>query len=130
WSRDDESEADMLGLRYMTAAGYNPEGMVQLMEILDNASGGGGVEWTATHPLPKTRIDRTSRLIREEYAADLDLPFYEDRFKKQVGKPLKQMDAPKAGQAATPGALAAGAGALGCPCAGHAHVSTHARAHH
>ncbi|MEM1208508.1 MAG: M48 family metallopeptidase [Planctomycetota bacterium] len=131
WSRDDESEADMLGLRYMTAAGYNPEGMVQLMEILDNASGGGGVEWTATHPLPKTRIDRTSRIIQADYAGDLGLPFHEERFDKQVGKPLKQMPAPKAGQADTPGALAAGAGDLGCGCAvhAHAHASAHLSAH-
>jgi predicted Zn-dependent protease len=95
WSRDDESESDMLGLRYMTRAGYNPQGMVELMQILDEASGGGGNEWTATHPLPKTRIERTSRLIEEEYAQYRDLPFFEDRFEEQVLGPLKKMPEPK-----------------------------------
>ncbi|WP_459941230.1 M48 family metalloprotease [Deferrisoma palaeochoriense] len=34
YSRDQERQADELGMEYMTAAGYNPEGMVQVMEIL------------------------------------------------------------------------------------------------
>ncbi|MEM6332882.1 MAG: M48 family metallopeptidase [Planctomycetota bacterium] len=93
WGRDQESQSDELGLRYMTRAGYNPQGMVQLMEILGRASGGGGIEWTQTHPLPATRIERTSRLITNEYQADLDLPFYESRFERQVADPIAQLAA-------------------------------------
>jgi len=94
WGRDDESQSDRLGLRYMTKAGYNPRGMVQLMEILDGASGGsagGIVEWTQTHPLPATRIRRTSEIIEDEYRGQLDLPLFEDRFERQVGRPLEQL---------------------------------------
>jgi len=94
WGRDDESQSDMLGLRYMTKAGYNPKGMVELMEILDRASGGsagGIVEWTQTHPLPATRIRRTSELIETEFASQLDLPFFEERFEQQVGRPIAQL---------------------------------------
>ncbi|MEO0588035.1 MAG: M48 family metallopeptidase [Planctomycetota bacterium] len=93
WGRDDESQSDELGLRYMTRAGYNPQGMVELMQILDRASGGGGIEWTQTHPLPATRIDRTSRIIDREYQADLDLPFYESRFERQVAGPIQELAA-------------------------------------
>ncbi len=34
YSRDQERQADELGMDYMTRAGYNPQGMVQVMEIL------------------------------------------------------------------------------------------------
>ncbi|PID57759.1 peptidase M48 Ste24p [candidate division KSB3 bacterium] len=34
YSRDDEREADALGMEYMTRLGYDPEGMVGLMEVL------------------------------------------------------------------------------------------------
>ncbi|MFH1813291.1 MAG: M48 family metalloprotease [Pseudomonadota bacterium] len=34
YSRSDERQADALGLEYMTKAGYNPDGMVNLMDML------------------------------------------------------------------------------------------------
>ena len=34
YSRDNEREADALGMQYMTRTGYNPMGMAGLMEIL------------------------------------------------------------------------------------------------
>ncbi len=34
YSRNDERQADALGLDYMTRAGYNPDGMVNLMDML------------------------------------------------------------------------------------------------
>jgi predicted Zn-dependent protease len=38
YSRDDERQADELGMEYMTRAGYNPEGMVGLMDVLRSLS--------------------------------------------------------------------------------------------
>jgi predicted Zn-dependent protease len=38
FSRADESEADTLGLTYMTQAGYDPTGMLDLMRILQEVS--------------------------------------------------------------------------------------------
>ncbi|MEM6855877.1 MAG: M48 family metalloprotease, partial [Planctomycetota bacterium] len=68
FGRDQESESDMLGVRYMTRLGYNPWGQVQVMQILKEAQGGGsGPEFFATHPLPQTRIDRLQKLIAEQY---------------------------------------------------------------
>ncbi|MEM8739341.1 MAG: M48 family metallopeptidase [Planctomycetota bacterium] len=70
FSRDQESESDMLGVRYMTTLGYNPYGQVQVMQILKEAAGGGaGPEFFATHPLPQTRIERLEKLIAEKYPA-------------------------------------------------------------
>ncbi len=34
YSRNDERQADALGMEYMTRAGYNPDGMVNLMDML------------------------------------------------------------------------------------------------
>ncbi|MFN4243771.1 MAG: M48 family metallopeptidase [Tepidisphaerales bacterium] len=71
YSREHEREADMLGLKYMTRAGYNPRGIVQLMEILQAASGseraGPLGEWTMTHPDPGNRIDYLNAAIAEKY---------------------------------------------------------------
>jgi predicted Zn-dependent protease len=57
YGRDDESQADDIGLRYMTAAGYDPQGMLGVMKILKEAAGGGRQpEFMSSHPLPESRI--------------------------------------------------------------------------
>lgn len=54
FSRDDESQADHLGLRYMVRAGNDPRLMVPLFDMLtrvSQASGGGRLtEWLEMHP--------------------------------------------------------------------------------
>jgi beta-barrel assembly-enhancing protease len=58
YSRKDELEADNFGLRYMSEAGYDPREMVRVMQILKQASGGGGrgPDIFATHPDPEARV--------------------------------------------------------------------------
>lgn len=41
YGREDELESDRLGVRFMADAGYNPNAMVQVMEILAESSEGG-----------------------------------------------------------------------------------------
>src|SRR5881275_776703 len=69
FSRDDESQADHLGLRYMRRAAYDPREMPHVFEMLtrvSQAQGGGRVpEWLATHPNPENRRGR----IEQEIAA-------------------------------------------------------------
>lgn len=65
YGRDDELESDRLGLRFMAQAGYDPQALIGVMEILAQASGGGGgPEFLSTHPAPANRIGR----IKEEIA--------------------------------------------------------------
>lgn len=90
FSRDQEAESDELGLRYMTRAGYNPEGMRQVMEILDKASDRGGIEFFQTHPHPETRIRTIDDFLDREYAVHADLPFHADRFEQEMGSRLRQ----------------------------------------
>ncbi|MBS0192375.1 MAG: M48 family metalloprotease [Phycisphaerales bacterium] len=70
YGRDDEIEADLLGLRFMQAAGYDPRSMVRVMEILQEASGGSGggkPEFMSTHPDPGHRIERIKAWIQETF---------------------------------------------------------------
>lgn len=59
FSRDAESQADHLGLRYMRRAHYDAREMPHVFEMLtrvSQAQGGGRVpEWLATHPNPDNR---------------------------------------------------------------------------
>ncbi len=64
YSRGEEDQADQGGLEDMVAAGYNPEGMIQLFETLEQVSGnGGGPSFLSDHPLTSERIDRTRQRI-------------------------------------------------------------------
>lgn len=60
FGRDDESQADELGIRYMTREGYDPRELAGVMRMLSRtseiASGGGRApEWLSTHPDPANR---------------------------------------------------------------------------
>ncbi len=70
FGRDDESQADELGIRYMTRMGYDPRELAGVMTMLSRtsqlASGGGRApEWLSTHPDP----DNRSQSILDQVAA-------------------------------------------------------------
>ena len=72
FSRDDESEADALGLILSAKAGYNPRAGVTLWQKMLAANKGAPPQWLSTHPSGETRIkDMEARLPRVEplYAA-------------------------------------------------------------
>jgi predicted Zn-dependent protease len=72
YSRDQEREADKLGLDYMAAAGFDPRESVPLWQNMDAASKGArGPEFMSTHPLPATRIaDLEARIPQALPAAE------------------------------------------------------------
>ncbi|WP_397364851.1 M48 family metalloprotease [Olleya sp. R77988] len=64
--RDDELESDDLGVRFMLRAGYNPEEMIDVMEILKKAAGPNRVpEMQSTHPDPDNRIEKIRESIKK-----------------------------------------------------------------
>lgn len=71
YGRDDEIEADRLGLRFMRASGYDPRAMIRVMEILKKASGGSGQpEFMSTHPDPGNRIEHIQAELLELFPGD------------------------------------------------------------
>ena len=67
FSRDNESQADQLGLRYMLRANYDPREMPAVFVMLDQEgkTGGGGrlPEWLETHPTPVHRLEAINQQI-------------------------------------------------------------------
>jgi beta-barrel assembly-enhancing protease len=57
FTREQERQADEVGLDYIVKAGYTPYGMVQLMETLERQSDGQTIEFFSTHPSPEHRIE-------------------------------------------------------------------------
>jgi len=75
FGRDEELEADMLGMRYMARAGYTPEGQLRVMRVLRDASRGPRpIEFFSTHPHPESRIARIEELLAGEYAGAMEDP--------------------------------------------------------
>ena len=56
FSRNNELEADKLGVDYMHTAGYDVKQSVRLWEKMGAASTDRPTEWMSTHPNPETRI--------------------------------------------------------------------------
>jgi predicted Zn-dependent protease len=74
FSREQEYEADTLGLRYMIAAGYDPAGAAQLLSSLarttalearvQGRTNRQTPEWASTHPLSENRMQRALQEAR------------------------------------------------------------------
>jgi Zn-dependent protease with chaperone function len=56
YSRDDETEADLVGLEIAARAGYQPQASVELWKKMMAANGGGGPGFLSTHPAGPDRI--------------------------------------------------------------------------
>jgi predicted Zn-dependent protease len=73
FGRDDENEADELGLRYMTREDYDPREMIEVFGVLDRVTSAAGAgrmpEWLSTHPDPGNRQTHIQELIRTTTAA-------------------------------------------------------------
>jgi predicted Zn-dependent protease len=70
FGRDDERQADDLGLRYALKAGYDVREMPKVFQALGAASGGSSrlPGWLSTHPEPEERVERSAKKV-----AKLDL---------------------------------------------------------
>jgi predicted Zn-dependent protease len=63
YARDQESEADLVGMQYMAKAGYDPRATLYLWKRMQDREGGPrrGSDWLSTHPAPDTRMTDMAR---------------------------------------------------------------------
>lgn len=86
FSREDETEADLVGMDLAARAGYNPAAGVTLWQKMMAASKGAPPQFLSTHPAGDTRIrDIQGKLPKVE-------PLYQ-----RADKPSRQFGPPKAG---------------------------------
>ena len=83
YSRDNEREADALGMQYMVGAGYGSEGFIGLMEILNSMSKHKSTTVDllfATHPMSQERYDTAVQTANTKYQSALKGPLYRERY--------------------------------------------------
>jgi len=90
YSREDEKEADMTGLSYMTQAGYDPNGVVEMMQILDELQTMRPIEFFSTHPNPESRITYLKEKIASRYSGLGALKTGQQEYEEAVLSKLKR----------------------------------------
>src|SRR5467141_5286048 len=87
FSRDNENQADQLGVRYSSRANYDSRQMVDVMKVLDKISSQGGgrlPEWLATHPNPGNRIEHINAVIAQTKADFTGAVVNRDAFERRL----------------------------------------------
>jgi len=90
YSREDEKEADLTGLSYMTQAGYDPNGIVQMMQILGELQTVRPIEFFSTHPNPESRIAYLKEKIATRYTGLDTLKTGQQEYEEAVLSKLKK----------------------------------------
>lgn len=89
YSRDNEREADALGLEYMVRAGYNANGFVGLMDMLKRTSKykPSAIELMfATHPMSDERYRTAVEAVHTQYRSSQSFPLYRERYMDHTAK--------------------------------------------
>jgi predicted Zn-dependent protease len=73
FGRDQESEADTIGLELMARAGYDPRAALSLWKKMNSQEQGGQPKFLSTHPSPKDRSKDIEKLLPRV------LPLYQPR---------------------------------------------------
>jgi len=83
YSRDNERQADALALEYIVPAGYTPDGIIGLMEMLNKESKRqpSSLELMfSTHPMSQERLQDAKRLIDSRYQKGRSIPAFRERY--------------------------------------------------
>lgn len=69
YGRDDELEADKLGVRLMSESGFDPRSMLKVMQVLEETSSGSSrkPDFLSTHPNPGRRSERIKEAIKQQF---------------------------------------------------------------
>jgi predicted Zn-dependent protease len=93
YSKSDERQADVGGMKYMVRAGYDPQGMVETMEMFESRRTDTLDDFLSTHPSPINRVGYLKRRIRRKYADRTALRIGKEDYQKSVLDRLPKPDA-------------------------------------
>ena len=98
YDRRQELEADELGIRYMTLAGYNPVGSYTAMQTLASLVGRSPTpEFLSTHPDPAGRVERIKSIVEEEHPTAFDQQdrgLFAERYRRRLLEPMASLPPP------------------------------------
>jgi predicted Zn-dependent protease len=89
YSRDNERQADALGMEYMVRAGYSAQGMVGLMDVLQSMGKHkpSAIELMfATHPMSDERYRTAVETADTKYKSAKSKPMYRERYMDNTAK--------------------------------------------
>ena len=65
FNRDDERDADLIGMEIAARAGYNPEAGITLWQKMAQVTGGARPTWLSTHPSSEDRAKRMREAMKD-----------------------------------------------------------------
>ncbi|MBU2886313.1 M48 family metalloprotease [Gilvimarinus agarilyticus] len=81
YGQGQELESDKYGIKYMVAAGYDPQGAVELQQAFVKLSEGRQSGWLesffASHPPSQTRVDRNREMVAQYTGGDRNRAAYQ-----------------------------------------------------
>jgi len=88
YSRDDELQADQLGVRYASRGGWDPAAMPRMLTTLgrmdEAADNKGTPNWLATHPAPENRVERIQGPVQQARSAESSFVSNRDDFVRRI----------------------------------------------
>lgn len=88
FSREYETEADILGAQIMAGAGYDPRDLANMFQTIERQSGGGGGGFLSDHPSPANRY---ARINQEAQYLRVENPIRDTRDFDRVQARLRSM---------------------------------------
>jgi len=88
FSREYETEADILGAQIMARAGYDPHDLANMFKTIEQQSGGGGGGFLSDHPSPANRYERINQ---EAQMLRVENPIRESRDFSRIQARLRGM---------------------------------------
>jgi predicted Zn-dependent protease len=94
YSRDNERQADDLGMEYLVKGGYSPDGMVGLMDMLKSLSKGHSSATAllfSTHPMSNERHNTSVKQAKTKYGKARSKPLHRERYMDHTAS-LRRME--------------------------------------
>lgn len=63
YSRTFESQADAAAVTILKRVGYDPNGLIDMLKVMENRLKPGGLDFAKTHPSPASRIENIQKIV-------------------------------------------------------------------